>query len=213
MQGIYRIDGPKNKVYIGSTTNFKARWYLHKWKLRRNEHHSPKLQNAWNKYGEDAFKFSIIEAVENTDDLDRIEQIWLDILFTSLESDEIYNIYCSANSPRGAVRGAEARKKQSDQMRGRRWTEEHKQNIAKSKIGVSRGMEMSNNQALQRSGGKIYTLIDPTGNKHENIINLAIFCKERNLSRGHMRDVIFGNRNQHKGWKGILSNKEELIDV
>jgi len=49
------------KNYYGSTTNFKKRVKDHKYLLHRNKHHSSHLQNAWNKYGEDAFEFVILK--------------------------------------------------------------------------------------------------------------------------------------------------------
>lgn len=58
--GIYKITNKQNdKFYIGSSINIEMRWYTHKSYLRRNVHANQHLQNAWNKYGEDNFIFSI----------------------------------------------------------------------------------------------------------------------------------------------------------
>ncbi len=38
---------------MGSSKNIYSRWQKHRSTLRHNCHHSPHLQNAWNKYGED----------------------------------------------------------------------------------------------------------------------------------------------------------------
>src|ERR1035437_9586011 len=63
--GIYSIVGPNGKVYIGSTTrNFYDRLCAHLSTLRKNKHSSILLQRAWNKYGEDAFEFKIIEELQ-----------------------------------------------------------------------------------------------------------------------------------------------------
>jgi group I intron endonuclease len=62
MIGIYKIQCKiNNKIYIGYSSNIKKRFYLHKLKLKKNKHENSYLQNAWNKYGEDAFSFIIIE--------------------------------------------------------------------------------------------------------------------------------------------------------
>jgi len=37
---------------------------MHKYKLRKNIHDNPHLQSAWNKYGENNFKFEIIEIIK-----------------------------------------------------------------------------------------------------------------------------------------------------
>lgn len=56
--GVYEIVNTVNgKRYIGSAVSFKKRWGVHRHALRHSAHHSSKLQRAWNKYGEDAFKF------------------------------------------------------------------------------------------------------------------------------------------------------------
>lgn len=46
-----------NDRYVGQTTNFSRRKQEHLKKLRENNHPNPKLQNAWNRYGEDNFRF------------------------------------------------------------------------------------------------------------------------------------------------------------
>lgn len=60
--GVYVITNiHNNKKYIGSSMNIKKRWANHKFHLRRNTSKNRHLQNAWNKYGENAFAFSILE--------------------------------------------------------------------------------------------------------------------------------------------------------
>jgi len=62
--GIYLIGNIINdKKYIGSAKNINKRWYQHKYALNNNTHDNSCLQNAWNKYGENNFKFTIIEEV------------------------------------------------------------------------------------------------------------------------------------------------------
>lgn len=58
--GIYKIQSPSGKIYIGSSENLKRRIAEHKRRLSRNIHVNQKLQNAWNKYNGDGFVFSII---------------------------------------------------------------------------------------------------------------------------------------------------------
>lgn len=60
--GVYQILCiPTNKVYIGSASNLQRRQRDHWAALRRGIHHSPHLQAAWNKYGESAFVFAVLE--------------------------------------------------------------------------------------------------------------------------------------------------------
>lgn len=77
MQGyIYQIINKINqKRYIGQTIDINARKYHHFSDLKNGQHHSIKLQRAYNKYGEDNFDFiwNIYE-VKNEQELLILEQ-------------------------------------------------------------------------------------------------------------------------------------------
>lgn len=62
--GIYVIRNIVNgKVYIGSSSNIQSRLHHHRKKLNKNQHDNPHLQNAWIFYGEDYFRFDVLEFV------------------------------------------------------------------------------------------------------------------------------------------------------
>ena len=62
MVGIYKIKNRiTHKVYIGESLDIKRRWSQHKNDLRHGKHHSERLQRDWKKYGEKAFRFSVVE--------------------------------------------------------------------------------------------------------------------------------------------------------
>lgn len=85
MIGIYEIRNVENnKVYVGSSLDLNRRFTDHKYLLRKNKHHSPILQRAWNKYGESNFEFSIIEYCSEEEIISR-EQHWSNML---LKADE-----------------------------------------------------------------------------------------------------------------------------
>ena len=76
--GIYKIENTKNnKCYIGCSKNIENRWKEHLYSLKKDSHHSIKLQNSWNKYGEKHFKFEIIEECDNDILFDR-EKYYID---------------------------------------------------------------------------------------------------------------------------------------
>lgn len=60
--GIYEIKNiTTNQIYIGSSVYIKHRKNSHFSQLRRGVHSNKKLQNSYNKYGEDSFLFSTIK--------------------------------------------------------------------------------------------------------------------------------------------------------
>jgi len=83
MQGVYQIRNIKNnKIYIGSSMDIEQRWKMHKNDLRRNKHINYKLQNDWNKYGENSFVFEILEINDQAtrEEISLLEQKYIDEL-------------------------------------------------------------------------------------------------------------------------------------
>ena len=59
--GVYLIRNVVNqKVYVGSAVSIQTRWGRHIKLLNSGRHCNPKLQNAWNKYGAEAFEFEVV---------------------------------------------------------------------------------------------------------------------------------------------------------
>lgn len=88
--GIYEIKNTiTGKSYIGSGLDCGRRWWMHRSMLNLGKHHSRKLQGSWNKHGEAAFEFLVVELVEQPKDLLSREQFWID------ERDSFVNGYNS----------------------------------------------------------------------------------------------------------------------
>ena len=131
MKGIYQITNIVDKqktIYIGSTINLKRRWKEHCNKLRRDIHDNPHLQHAWNKYGENAFEYGVLEYLGNSEELHLAEQFWMDIY--RLEGRKLYNCGLVARSPRlGRKHSEETKQKMSATGKGRIVTEETRQKL------------------------------------------------------------------------------------
>ena len=74
------VNSVTGKIYVGSAIHYPTRWTNHKSDLVCGRHCNRKLQNAWNKYGEEAFQFKILEPVWNKSLLLQREQYWIDRL-------------------------------------------------------------------------------------------------------------------------------------
>lgn len=89
--GVYRMTNRNNgKHYVGSAKNFNRRSGEHRAGLRRGKHCNPRLQRSWNKHGEDAFDFVIVEECSVEQMVER-EQFWMDELDVC-NPDKGYNI-------------------------------------------------------------------------------------------------------------------------
>lgn len=88
--GIYVIEITGcSKFYIGSTLDLKRRKRDHELLLTKNSHKNLHLQNAYNKYGKDSYKFGIIAICEKDKDfLLDLEQKLID----SYDFGDLFNL-------------------------------------------------------------------------------------------------------------------------
>ena len=120
--GIYEIlNTINNKKYIGQSKDIHTRWTIHRYELRKNNHHNEYLQRAWNKYGENAFQFNILEICPQNM-LDDRECYYIH-LYNTVHRDCGYNLKPGGN---GSNPSLEARKNMSEAQLAR-WTEEFRQ--------------------------------------------------------------------------------------
>ncbi len=93
MRGIYKISSlvKPDRIYIGSAVTCPKRFMEHRYSLRKNNHHSKKLQRHFNKYGESDLIFSIVEEVLESSNLIKREQFYIDTFSPYFNSRPIAN--------------------------------------------------------------------------------------------------------------------------
>lgn len=96
ISGIYTIETPSGRCYVGSAVRFEHRWRVHLYNLRRGVHHCGALQNAYVKYGESALRFRKLLVCAPADLL-FFEQRAID----SFGFKNLYNVAPTAGSQRG----------------------------------------------------------------------------------------------------------------
>ena len=120
--------------------SFFDRRDVHLSRLRNNKHHSIYLQNAFNKYGESIFIFSILEEVSNPKLLIQKEQFHLDAL-KCYDREYGYNICKVAGSQLGNRHSEESKRKIRESCRGmgsgRKLSSETKHKLSVAKLGKS----------------------------------------------------------------------------
>lgn len=124
MAVIYRITNMANgNFYIGSAESFPRREWQHRYDLKRNQHKNPRLQAAWNKYGEDMFVFEILEEVQEGRATFDVENTYL---MKFVGHPDCYNINTDAFSPRlGIPHTEKAKAKTSANRKGKAAGENH----------------------------------------------------------------------------------------
>lgn len=112
--GIYLITSKIKpyRCYIGSASNFTKRWRCHLSSLKRNKHHSRKLQNHFNKYKIEDLSFSIIEECSVNNLIIR-EQFYID------SYNPYFNICPLAGRTSGVIKTLETCRKISDAKKGK----------------------------------------------------------------------------------------------
>ncbi len=213
--GVYKICNIiTNKIYIGSAVAIKSRILKHFWELKNNKHCNKYLQHSFNKYGEENFKFEVIEYCEKEKLIER-EQYYMD-LYKACELG--YNLSPTAGSTLGIKLSEEHISRLRDINTGRKHTneallkmskvhkgvpksEEHKQKIGNS----HRGKKLSENHKLKLSNshrGKKFSeetkikmsnahkgLLSGIPKSDEHKLKLSIAHKGKRMSEEHKQKI------------------------
>jgi group I intron endonuclease len=135
---IYKITNTINgKVYIGQTIReATTRFRQHRKELRTNKHPNSYLQNAWNKYGESAFVFEVVEQFEPemNFDLGNLERYWIKH-YGSLDRNKGYNLTSGGKGTPSHIVTQETRKVLSEKCSGWNHSPEAKEKIRLSSTG------------------------------------------------------------------------------
>lgn len=127
--------------------NIKKRWRCHKLDLKLNRHHCKHLQNAYNKYGLNAFEFNIVQNVDPIrEDLLAAEQKWMD------NSLNLYNTCKIAGSAQGIKLTKEQRAAISRGNKGKKRTPEQNEANRQAQIARVRTPEEIERWATNRRG-------------------------------------------------------------
>ena len=194
--GIYNIVCvPTGKIYIGSAVNLRRRRHEHWTALRCNKHSNRYLQRAWDKYGETAFSFEVVELILSAFLLDR-EQYWLDKLKPYRSKG--FNISATSNSPMGVKHTDEMRHARSAAQKELWESDEYRQMMIDSH--KTRWDAPGHREKMGALKAQRWIVTDSLGIE-QSIFNLRSFCRDHDLRHQNMLSVANGKKPQYKGWK------------
>lgn len=174
--GIYQFLNLQNgKRYIGQAQNVATRYFEHR--RKRNLYKTRiAFYNAVNKYGWDAFEFSVIEKVADLEKLNEREQFWMDT-FQSFKKENGYNICREANTTRGYKYSEKTRKRLSEWAKfrvgekntfyGKKHSEETKRKIGEANSKWERTEEIKKAMREARA-------IDGSGKPKRKVIQVQV---------------------------------------
>jgi group I intron endonuclease len=224
--GIYKITCTANdKIYIGSSAHMRQRWNEHRSYLQRGKHHNRHLQFAWNKYGESAFVFGVLELVMFVEYLHEREQYWLDH-FRAYDRRCGFNLARDARAPaRGYKASPALRAKYARRQLGRRHPDAVKEKIrtwnigrvmssdARDKMRIAwqrRRAELTPEQWYQRTAASFHSpeararmaaaksarwIVTDPQGNECVVESLRAFCEGHGLSYSNMKIIA-----KHPGW-------------
>lgn len=169
------------RCYIGSASNFTKRWRCHISSLKRNKHHSRKLQNHFNKYSIEDLTFSIIEECSINNLIIR-EQFYID------SYNPYFNICPLAGRTSGVIKTPETCRKISEAKKG--------------KSSSRKGQNLS-----QITKDKLRVLNIGKVMSEETKIKIRNSLKGRSFTKEHCDKISKGSKGKAKTLQHIQNNR------
>ena len=159
--GIYAIvNEVARKVYLGQTRNLRKRILEHQRLLELNRHPNPHLQNAFNKYGRDSFRYDVVVMCDDPDDLDEFETPFLNGTAT-YDLMPTYNI---AKAPTAVMTGRKHSEATKAMMsRNRKGKRGHVTNEYREKLSESHIARFANDPKFMADVAEVVRLKDECG--------------------------------------------------
>lgn len=152
---IYKIECATNgSFYFGRTINFEKRKNDHLRDMRNGIHKNDRIQNCYNKYGEESIVFSIVETVSREKQIGR-EQYYLDKF---INNENCLNINRTAETFCDVPWTEERKRKISESATGRKLspkTKQQREHMSKIMMGHVLSEETKNKISIAHTGKKM----------------------------------------------------------
>lgn len=190
-----------NEKYIGSSSNVMQRFSVHKHNLRNNKHKNPKLQSAYNQYGENCFVFEIIEYISDIKQLKSREQHYIDLYNSVLNG---YNVFPNSENGLDFKHSKKTKQLFSKNRIGDKnsFYKKHHSDLSKQKISLANKGKKHSLEAVNKTReGHFKPIINiTTGVEYPNIKSASMFY---NVSNTAISNVLRGKAKTCAGcvWK------------
>jgi group I intron endonuclease len=208
MMCIYKIENIiTNDFYIGSALNYEKRKAAHISRLKSKTHHSPILQNSWNKYGSEVFIFSVVEEIFEKEKLIEREQFYID------DSSPKFNCCQIAGSALGYKHSTQSRLNMSKSHMGKKLSPESIVKRSLKQSGVNHPFynkkRTDNDVAKMKEGHKKF--FENGGIGHRTGKTSSEESKKK-MSESHMIPIIQYEKTGEfvREWKGSTEAANEL---
>lgn len=203
--GIYKILNLQNgRIYIGSTYRFKNRAKSHISELKANRHLNKFLQNDFNKCGEAAFVFEVLEVVDGDRSV-RVEreQFHIDQWYDNQKN--CYNLVKEARDNRGGTRN----KKPDDPATSGRCKPFSEERLAKHRVTLKQAWQdpelrqtrkEKNIERWSKFSANITVTHEETGEQVVITSSVKQFCKDKGLSYKAFNQLVNGKIKSSGGW-------------
>ncbi len=171
-----------DKRYVGQSFDINGRKKKHIYRLRKNTHESPHLQNAWNKYGEENFEFSVLEILDfyDIEILNQREAYWMEY-YDSRNGNLGYN---KREPGSNGKHSEESKRKASETEKGKFVSKETREKISLSNMG---NKNLLGNK--RKNATSIYYGV--TWETAENKWAVKFTCNYKKIFVGRYSDEIF----------------------
>ena len=196
--GIYKITNPKNKIYIGQSTNIKNRFNTYK-KHYKHLKSQYRLFNSINKYGVENHKFEIICEC-SLEELDFLEILYKKFYLMKHDWNQV--LFCKVYDAGGGPLSEETKKKISKALTGKTRLKGYKHN-EETKKKISKALK-----------GKV-----KTQQHRENMKRVMTEETKRKLSEAHKGKTSYwkGKNREYKGRispnKGNIYSEESKKNI
>jgi group I intron endonuclease len=191
--GIYCIENLDNGLrYIGFSKDIMDRWSNHKKELNKKYHYNRYLQRSWNKYGQEKFKFWIIQECKK-EKLKLLEIYWIAFYNSYIKDKGGYNLTRGGEGIMGYKPTEETLIKMSiatsgscNPMFSRKQSNETKQLISKQRLesGSAKGSK-NNKSVINEEIALQVKIMLSNGNSIKKIMNLF------NVSRDIIKNIKY----------------------